>query len=460
MAYMRAGPNLYVQGGKVVRNSKDYSISPQLYALDISTSWTTDSPPWKALTGGPTYNLYNGATSPDNKTLTTLFDQNAQLLVNQYSIETDTWKYNTVAISENLSGSRPVVDPTSGLIYIQGPQNMTVLDPRTVTLVKQLPIANTMMPSRSFPGAVYHPGRKSILYLGGFLPEDEDGSKIIVFGGRIPYDSTPTVTVFTGTLYILDVATATWTEGQASDPRLYMACTIVGDQFIAWGGFDGINTIDGPPIVYSLTTNNWINSYTAPAYYGNKPRPPTGTPGNDSPPSSPNGSDSSSEDSSNLGPILGGTLGSLCVIAFAAVLYLFLKRRADKAQYKALAQQRILSQTEILETPSYPSFDSNNNNLSTLPLPGSTTPLSTASAVSVVDVSGMSSKYYCPTASKPGIRNPQDQGNKDHTIDYDPINSIKANPQSVFRLQQQQLQNLQQQQQQQQYHQQNQRLQQ
>jgi hypothetical protein len=171
MAYMRAGPNLYVQGGKVVRNSKDYSISPQLYALDISTSWTTDSPPWKALTGGPTYNLYNGATSPDNKTLTTLFDQNAQLLVNQYSIETDTWKYNTVAISENLSGSRPVVDPTSGLIYIQGPQNMTVLDPRTVTLVKQLPIANTMMPSRSFPGAVYHPGRKSILYLGGFLPE-------------------------------------------------------------------------------------------------------------------------------------------------------------------------------------------------------------------------------------------------------------------------------------------------
>ncbi|KAG0296933.1 hypothetical protein BGZ96_008122 [Linnemannia gamsii] len=161
-----------------------------------------------------------------------MFNQNTQLLINQYNVETDTWKYNSVPVSENLKRIRPVMDPTSGLIYIAGQQNMIVLDPRTVSILQQLPIANTTMPSRSFPGAVYHPGRKSILYLGGFSPEglfeaktyvteytittntwsilattgvlptpradhcmaiNEDGSKIIVFGGRIPYGSTTAV---------------------------------------------------------------------------------------------------------------------------------------------------------------------------------------------------------------------------------------------------------------------------
>lgn len=170
MAFMRAGPSFYVQGGKVVRQKNDYAISPQLYALDISISWTTDSPPWTALTAGPTYNLCNGVTSPDNKTLTILVQQQtAQLLINQFSVDTNTWKNSFAEVNENLRGIRPVVDPTSGLIYIQGQQNMIILDPRTVT-IQPYPIASTTMPSRSFPGAVYHPGRKSILYLGGFSP--------------------------------------------------------------------------------------------------------------------------------------------------------------------------------------------------------------------------------------------------------------------------------------------------
>ncbi|KAK3839900.1 MAG: hypothetical protein J3R72DRAFT_422687 [Linnemannia gamsii] len=341
MAYMRAGPYFYVQGGKAVRNRVDYLTTPQLYALYISTSWTTDSPLWKALSSGPAYNLLNGVASPDNKTLTTLFQQQfKQLLVNQYSIDMNTWTNTLVQTSENLMGIRPVMDPTSGLVYIAGQANMAVLDPRTMA-PKFLPIANTTMLSRSFPGAVYHPGRKSILYLGGFTPAsvfesgtyvteyiiatntwstfttegvlptvradhcmaiNEDGSKIIVFGGRIPISGSTTETSFTGTLYILDVTTGTWTPGQGSNPQLYMACTIVGDQLIAWGGFDGVNTIDGPPIVYSLSTNTWINSYTAPAYYASSARPTSGAADG----SSPSPPDSSSSSSSNLGAILGG----------------------------------------------------------------------------------------------------------------------------------------------------------
>ncbi|KAF9155198.1 hypothetical protein BG015_010688 [Linnemannia schmuckeri] len=411
MAYMRAGPNFYVQGGKVVRQNDNYAISPQFYALDISTSWTTDSPPWKALTGGPTYNLQNGVASPDNKTLTTMFqEQTAQLLVNQYSVETNTWKYSFTAVNENLKGIRPVVDPTSGLIYIQGHQNMIVLDTQTMT-VQQFAIEKMTMPSRSFPGAVYHPGRKSILYLGGFSPEGYFETRTYITEYMIA-TNTWSVFVPTGTLPTprADHCMAINEDGsKILGGRIPFENTTA---FIAWGGYDGMNTIDDPPIIYSLSAGNWINTYTAPAYYGNKTQL------------------NSSQESSKLGVILGGTLGSFCVLAFAGVFYLFLKRRADKAQYKALAQRRILSQMDMLDKPSSLSFD-NNRSSSSPPLLGSPASTTTSAATAVVVGVSRPTSQYNPIATKPVTRDPQDEGDRNYTIDYDPIKYIQANPHPV-----------------------------
>ncbi|KAF9088434.1 hypothetical protein BGX23_007371 [Mortierella sp. AD031] len=412
MAFMRAGPNFYVQGGKVVRNTQDFSFTSQLFALDVSTSWSTDSPPWKSLASGPTYSLYNGVAAANNKTLITIY-QNilTVLLISHYSVDLGTWAYTTAGVNENLKSIRPVLDPTSGLVYINGQSNMVVLNPMTST-VENKPIAPTTMVSRLFPGAVYHPGRRSILYMGGFtmdgyfepqsyiteyivatnlwgsftttgaLPPpradhcmtiNEDSSKIVVFGGRVPVSNNISQTTFTGTIYILDVAKAVWTQGVSSSPRLYMACTIVGDQFLAWGGYDGVNTINGPPIVYSLSSNTWVNKYTAPAYYASIIGPSATTaPGTS--PSSPPG------------------------------VYLVLKRRADKAEYEASTQQRIISQAEMANNKSTPSP---HHSLTPPPTPpqGTTTP----TAMSQHPVS-----IQAPHASV--TRNPQGQGN-----DYDPV---------------------------------------
>jgi hypothetical protein len=56
-----------------------------------------------------------------------------------------------------------------------------------------------------------------------------NGAKMIVFGGRTPDK-------ISGDLYILDVATMTWTQGPSSDPRTGMVCSVSGDNFVAWGG--------------------------------------------------------------------------------------------------------------------------------------------------------------------------------------------------------------------------------
>ncbi|KAF9934308.1 hypothetical protein FBU30_002447 [Linnemannia zychae] len=443
MAYMRAGPYFYVQGGKVVHNNQDFSVSPQLYSLDLSTSWNTGSPAWRSLSSGPAYNLCNGVSSPDNKTLTTMVQAVPdQLLVNRYDIDSNKWSSRVLTSNENLQGTRPIVDPTTGLIYINGVKNMIVLNPQTMT-TQFFEIADTTMPSRTFLGAVYHPGRRSILYFGGFEPAgdfegtayvteysignngwstfttkgripppradhcmsiSEDGSKIIVFGGRVPLTSSTSLTTFSGNLYILDISNATWTEGLGSDPRLYAACVIVGDQFVVWGGFDGVNTVTGPPIVYTISNNSWGNSYTPPAYY-----------------TSPRGSDSNSD---RIGIILGGSLGSLFIIALAGIVYLFRKRRSDKKKYKAINQQRssIISQTELIDKSS--KMLSDNNSLSLLPVSSTKRTVHTPPIASP-----MGSQH---SLIRPVARNPQDKGNGEHTIDYDPISYVEANPQPIL----------------------------
>jgi len=66
-----------------------------------------------------------------------------------------------------------------------------------------------------------------------FLPA-EDGSKLVVFGGRAFVGP---VWKLTNELFVLDLNTLTWSKGQSfSTTRTFSACTIVGSTFISWGG--------------------------------------------------------------------------------------------------------------------------------------------------------------------------------------------------------------------------------
>ncbi|KAG9066945.1 hypothetical protein KI688_012857 [Linnemannia hyalina] len=371
MAFMRGGNYLYVQGGKFVTNDVQISVSNQLAALDLSKSWSTSAPVWNILNPGPAYNLYNGVSTADNQTLITFYNNQA-LFVNIYSVQSNNWQYTSVKPSgELLQAIRTVIDPKTGLIYINGASNMIVFNPANRGL-SYTAIPPGVLNARFFAGASYHPTRRSIMYMGGvtgglafepttyvteFLLDSqtwapfvsssspttgdlptprsdhcmvisEDGNTMVMFGGRTPPPGN-----FTGTFYILDVPSKIWVQGPSANTRLYAACAIVGDQFVVWGGSDGKDTIGGAPIIYSFSQKKWIEQYNPPAYFASTPAPTA--PGGGLPPSS---------SSSNLGGILGGTLGSLCVLAMAGVVYLYMKRRGDKAMYESQAQQRIIRQ--------------------------------------------------------------------------------------------------------------------
>lgn len=92
--------------------------------------------------------------------------------------------------------------------------------------------------------------------------------------------------------------------------RAYAGCQIVGDQFLAWGGGDDKEVVlsAAPPSIFDLTTKQWVGNYTAPSYYQTA-SPPGGT--------------GTTSESSNLGAILGGVIGSLVVIGLAVAFYFY-----------------------------------------------------------------------------------------------------------------------------------------
>lgn len=132
------------------------------------------------------------------------------------------------------------------------------------------------------------------------------GRSMVVFGG----DTAENVTL--RDIYVLDVATWKWTRGPDApleDARAGAACAISNDMFVAFAGYVRNPYFNNNPrllIVYSLTTNSWVDKFTY-------------TP-------LPKGSGSSS----NLGAIIGGAVAG-CVVLSGAVIYVVRRRRKAKA---------------------------------------------------------------------------------------------------------------------------------
>ncbi|KAG0081082.1 hypothetical protein BGZ92_000362 [Podila epicladia] len=391
-AFMVAGSKLYIQGGKNEYIGRDgnltYTPQAQLLSLDLSKDWPTSAPEWSILAPGASMYLFVGVAATDNRTVITFNAEKEKdsIRVNTYDITSDSWKLamSRTGLPDDIrEGMRAVVDPNSGLVYINSNLYMHVFDPRDNMIKRTTLIEGDIMPTRKFAGVAYLKSRQKIIYMGGLtgfnmygfnmdiseyspqtegwtvwktkgdgpslrtdhcLATNEDGSIVVVYGGRIP-KSNPNdpATEFTGSLHVLNVTTETWTQEQSTSSRLYVTCVIIGDQFIVWGGSNGSITYLGPPTIYSLTQKKWVESYTAPAYMKSLatvtgplsvPTPPT--------PTSSSGSKNESKASSspNLGAILGGVFGGLFVLTVASTIHLCLRRREDRAKYDAVSQKK------------------------------------------------------------------------------------------------------------------------
>ncbi|KAG0200940.1 Multiple epidermal growth factor-like domains protein 8 [Mortierella sp. GBA30] len=408
MAWVRSGSDLYIEGGYVSLNGVPQYTSSQFFALDLSTSWPVTSAPWRALASGTASRSFYGISLPTNQTILTFkFVAPTAYTITAYNVGTNTWSLDqaVTTVPDILSyGLKPVVDPTSGLVYIAGMASMNVYNWASQTWSEPMPIMGAMLTAKYFGSAVYNTARKTIMYMGGYnygvntthfdpqvvvteyspttakwsiLPTSgsppspsadhcsavsEDGKTLVIFGGRTSV-VTPT---FTGALHLLDIGTGIWTAGPSQPtPRIYAVCALVGDQFVVWGGSaDANNTLPSvQPIVFDVTLKQWVNSYKAPDYYLNnpppKPHPTSGSGSNGSGGTSSNngvtsgsssgsGGSSSSSTSVGLGPIIGGVVGGLAVMGVIIAFLLYLRRQNKKLEEvkEQVSQQRLFIEAE------------------------------------------------------------------------------------------------------------------
>ncbi|KAF9344724.1 hypothetical protein BGX26_003991 [Mortierella sp. AD094] len=415
LAFARVGSDLIVQGGKVLVNGVQQSVTGQTFALDLSSSWPTSSPPWRPFKTGAPSTAFYGLSSGDNQTFITIQVVDAvSYTLSTLNVQQNTWESQPLNNTDTYTyGVYPVLDPTTGLIHIPGKINMNVYDMKKKAWSSTGIPANTLT-QRYFGGAVYNKAKHSIMYMGGYnygfpsgfeastylteytltppgswsvvtttgaLPSprsdlcmaiSDDSNTIVVFGGR----TSRSPPVFTGSIHILNVTSGSWKQGPQQPPRIYTTCVIVGSQFVAWGGSDGNNTLSGTPLIYDLTTNLWVDNYTAPAYYANATRPTTGSssssgsgsgtpssgsfgesgPGSTSPPSTTRSSQLP------LGAIIGGAIGAAAVGALATALFFMRKRKIERARNDELAQRKALSAAERVNVEDRNDRDDRANN--------------------------------------------------------------------------------------------------
>ncbi|KAF9318368.1 hypothetical protein BG006_003212, partial [Podila minutissima] len=115
--------------------------------------------------------LFVGVAATDNKTVITLKGEgNSTIRANTYDITSDSWK---PAISltglpiDIRQAMRAVVDPNTGLVYINSDMYMHVFDPRDNTVKRTTSIEGNIMPTRKFAGVAYLKSRQKIIYMGG-----------------------------------------------------------------------------------------------------------------------------------------------------------------------------------------------------------------------------------------------------------------------------------------------------
>ncbi|KAF9900747.1 hypothetical protein EC991_006920 [Linnemannia zychae] len=135
------------------------------------------------------------------------------------------------------------------------------------------------------------------------MAANEDGSRVVVYGGRV--NNLPN-----GEVFVLETATGVWTKGTPGDPRMYVACTITGNLLLIWGGTNAAIAIPtSDMLIYNYISGTWLTSYTPPALYQGLVPPiiPVTGPGSTRPqPSSP----ALSSTRSTPGSTIGGDHGS------------------------------------------------------------------------------------------------------------------------------------------------------
>ncbi|KAG0013066.1 hypothetical protein BGZ82_002307 [Podila clonocystis] len=347
---------MWVMGGFI--NANDV-LTGQMFSIDLSTSWSTSSPAYKRLPDGLVTRDIASALMADNKNWFILSNSTAY----KYNLATSSW--TTIEKNSNFWGgaARAATDPETGEVYVpNGYDSLLTGD----TMLSYKPNLNMFYYHDKQPNmeklvvysVAWSAGLRSMLLFGGkdshtgmtnndlyayneasgwrllsvkgdipsprrsscFVPAYQ-GTKMVLFGGLT------TTLVTLGDIYILDVATLTWTrgpDGGLTFARFESACAVTNDYFISWGGINILPaTNTATTVVYNIKTASWTTNFdgslvTSPTESLYVPPPMnSGGPGSTR---------------INLPAIIGGSVAAVIVVIVTVALILRKRRSAKPSE--------------------------------------------------------------------------------------------------------------------------------
>ncbi|KAF9902514.1 hypothetical protein BX616_001912 [Lobosporangium transversale] len=353
MPYARVGSKFYVQSGP--RSAK----STPIFSLDLSKSWSVNAPAWTAENFGNLINNPDTLGIDDDKSLQII--NRATGVYNRWNISNPNAQW---IASDSLWSSyclditrETTMDARTGWTYSfikgeGGAPDAVCVDSKAPEPVTVNAVTDDIFGERIIDGAVYNSARATVM-IGyrrlmdsswGYLLEysidgdkwtkfnstgerptkreqncmviDSKGTKIVVFGGSTVDPTNPAKLVSSPELFVLDLQSRQWRKApNAATPRAYAACTLVGDQFIVWGGQNSESPSgDGSILLFDLSKFEWATTYTPPSDMQSRPELSTGS------------------STANIGAIAGGAAGGLIFLAAIAGLFIYRRRQKQKSE--------------------------------------------------------------------------------------------------------------------------------
>ncbi|KAF9156613.1 hypothetical protein BG015_003581 [Linnemannia schmuckeri] len=211
--------------------------------------------------------------------------------------------FNMVAVADPINNSVYVVNGWQADSNMSNPVSTMRYDQATAQI---FPAGNSVPMSGGY-AAVWSTKRSSILVHGGY-------NKARTVMQRVLYEYIP-ITEYAG-IFIFDVATLTWTQGQTGDStvgRAYAACAVTNDMFVAWGGAtqldNNFSVVKTPTVVYNLKTNGngaWQKNFSPDNVVA----------------------------SSHVGSIVGGVIGGMALISAMVLGFVVYRRKQRKRAEK------------------------------------------------------------------------------------------------------------------------------
>ncbi|KAG0213422.1 hypothetical protein BGX28_004478 [Mortierella sp. GBA30] len=330
----------------------------QTFSIDLSTAWDTSSVPYKRLPDGPADFVHASALLKDKQNWVVATNGT----VNEYSLTSNTWSSSGSTYLGKYNRIPAAADPATDLIYFPNSYFNQTIQMLQYDIVKRwvnfLPMHPVLANVFSYSAAWNVQLKKMMVFGGatngnyvnnnlytwdstngwvavsqyGSIPSPRrsacmvpayGGAKMVVFGGLTQFAN-----AVLSDIYVLDVATMTWTQGidaGVTIARTEPACAVSNDLFIAWGGA-GVSTVisSNLTVIYNIKRNIWQSSFS--------PLPDPG-------PSTGSGSGGSSSDSgnSNMGAIIGGAVGGVAVIALFIGFFVYRSKKNKKQVIKEAA---------------------------------------------------------------------------------------------------------------------------